>query len=122
MQRLASIARNRSRIASMKQKGKSTLEIRNYIDNKYKEGYGKPTPTPMPKLKKRGHASFFIHFFLTNSFKCISLACHTLYITLGKEGTQCKHITTMIKLSITRIAVIGINYSFYGSNERSIIF
>ncbi|MDA1779595.1 PCYCGC domain-containing protein [Bacillus cereus group sp. BY9-3LC] len=35
--------------ASMKQKGKSTLEIRNYIDNKYKEGYGKPTPTPMPK-------------------------------------------------------------------------
>ncbi|MDG0957805.1 PCYCGC motif-containing (lipo)protein, partial [Bacillus paranthracis] len=25
------------------------LEIRNYIDNKYKEGYGKPTPTPMPK-------------------------------------------------------------------------
>ncbi|MEM5607042.1 PCYCGC domain-containing protein [Bacillus toyonensis] len=35
--------------ATMKQKGKSTLEIRNYIDNKYKEGYGKPTPTPMPK-------------------------------------------------------------------------
>ncbi|EJR58209.1 hypothetical protein IIM_00038 [Bacillus cereus VD107] len=35
--------------ASMKQKGKSTLEIRKYIDNKYKEGYGRPTPTPMPK-------------------------------------------------------------------------
>ncbi|MDM5153538.1 PCYCGC motif-containing (lipo)protein [Bacillus sp. DX1.1] len=35
--------------ASMQQKGKSTLEIRNYIDKKYKEGYAKPTPTPMPK-------------------------------------------------------------------------
>lgn len=35
--------------ASMKQKGKSTLEIRNYIDDKYKEGYAKPTPTPMPQ-------------------------------------------------------------------------
>ncbi|WP_028399987.1 PCYCGC motif-containing (lipo)protein [Ectobacillus panaciterrae] len=34
--------------ASMKQNGSSALEIRNYIDNKYKEGYGKPTPTPMP--------------------------------------------------------------------------
>lgn len=34
--------------ASMQQKGKSPLEIRKYIDNKYKEGYAKPTPTPMP--------------------------------------------------------------------------
>ena len=34
--------------AQMKQQGKSTLEIRNFIDNKYKEGYAKPTPTPMP--------------------------------------------------------------------------
>nr|WP_269082504.1 PCYCGC motif-containing (lipo)protein [Aneurinibacillus tyrosinisolvens] len=32
----------------MKQQGKSILEIRKYIDNKYKEGYAKPTPTPMP--------------------------------------------------------------------------
>ena len=29
--------------------GKSLIEIREYIDNKYKEGYAKPTPTPMPK-------------------------------------------------------------------------
>ncbi|MGF9964354.1 PCYCGC motif-containing (lipo)protein [Bacillus rhizoplanae] len=35
--------------ARLQDKGKSTLEIRNYIDNKYKEGYAKPTPTPMPK-------------------------------------------------------------------------
>ncbi len=35
--------------ASMQQNGKSPLEIRNYIDNTYKEGYAKPTPTPMPK-------------------------------------------------------------------------
>ncbi|MBY6037970.1 PCYCGC domain-containing protein [Fictibacillus nanhaiensis] len=28
--------------------GKSTLEIRKMIDEKYKEGYAKPTPTPMP--------------------------------------------------------------------------
>ncbi|AWC27637.1 MULTISPECIES: PCYCGC motif-containing (lipo)protein [Bacillus cereus group] len=35
--------------ASMQQNGKSLLEIRNYIDNTYKEGYAKPTPTPMPK-------------------------------------------------------------------------
>jgi hypothetical protein len=34
--------------ASMKQNGSSALEIRNYIDNKYKEGYANPTPTPMP--------------------------------------------------------------------------
>jgi hypothetical protein len=32
----------------MKQEGKSLLDIRKYIDNKYKEGYAKPTPTPMP--------------------------------------------------------------------------
>jgi hypothetical protein len=35
--------------AKMKQEGKSVLEIRQYIDTKYKEGYAKPTPTPMPK-------------------------------------------------------------------------
>ncbi|MFD3447220.1 PCYCGC motif-containing (lipo)protein [Microbacteriaceae bacterium 4G12] len=35
--------------ASLQQQGKSTLEIRKYIDNKYKEGYAKPTPTPMPR-------------------------------------------------------------------------
>jgi hypothetical protein len=29
--------------------GKSAKEIREYIDNKYKEGYAKPTQTPMPK-------------------------------------------------------------------------
>ena len=29
--------------------GKSLKEIRTYIDDKYKEGYAKPTPTPMPK-------------------------------------------------------------------------
>lgn len=28
--------------------GKSDLEIRKMIDEKYKEGYAKPTPTPMP--------------------------------------------------------------------------
>ncbi|MFB6466112.1 PCYCGC motif-containing (lipo)protein [Cytobacillus sp. Hz8] len=30
------------------QAGKSIKEIRQYIDNKYKEGFPKPTPTPMP--------------------------------------------------------------------------
>lgn len=35
--------------AKMKQKGKTDMEIRNYIDEKYKQGYAKPTPTPMPK-------------------------------------------------------------------------
>ncbi|WP_020062483.1 PCYCGC motif-containing (lipo)protein [Bacillus sp. 123MFChir2] len=35
--------------ARLQDKGKSPLEIRKYIDNKYKEGYAKPTPTPMPK-------------------------------------------------------------------------
>lgn len=34
--------------AALKKQGKSTLEIRKYIDNKYKEGFAKPTPTPMP--------------------------------------------------------------------------
>ncbi|MFC7372851.1 PCYCGC motif-containing (lipo)protein [Fictibacillus iocasae] len=36
---------------SMKQaaEGKSPLEIRQFIDETYKEGYAKPTPTPMPK-------------------------------------------------------------------------
>ncbi|WP_108671215.1 PCYCGC motif-containing (lipo)protein [Peribacillus acanthi] len=29
--------------------GKSVKEIRDYIDQKYKEGFAKPTPTPMPK-------------------------------------------------------------------------
>lgn len=33
----------------MKQEGKGLLEIRQYIDNKYKEGFAKPTPTPMPQ-------------------------------------------------------------------------
>lgn len=32
----------------MKQEGKSIKEIRHYIDEKYKEGYAKPTNTPMP--------------------------------------------------------------------------
>jgi hypothetical protein len=32
----------------MKEKGKTAKEIRQYIDVKYKQGYGKPTPTPMP--------------------------------------------------------------------------
>lgn len=34
--------------SKLKEAGKSTLEIRQYIDEAYKEGYGKPTPTPMP--------------------------------------------------------------------------
>ncbi|MFK2824138.1 PCYCGC motif-containing (lipo)protein [Bacillus sp. B190/17] len=32
----------------MSQDGKSLKDIRRYIDEKYKEGYAKPTPTPMP--------------------------------------------------------------------------
>ncbi|CAG7643926.1 hypothetical protein PAESOLCIP111_04581 [Paenibacillus solanacearum] len=32
----------------MKQDGKSDLEIRKFIDQTYKTGYAKPTPTPMP--------------------------------------------------------------------------
>ena len=32
----------------MHEKGESIKDIRNYIDEKYKEGYAKPTPTPMP--------------------------------------------------------------------------
>lgn len=32
----------------MSKDGKSLKEIRQYIDEKYKEGYAKPTPTPMP--------------------------------------------------------------------------
>ncbi|MBO9128816.1 PCYCGC motif-containing (lipo)protein [Bacillus sp. 165] len=36
--------------AVMKEKGASALEIRQYIDEQYKEGYAKPTPTPMPSL------------------------------------------------------------------------
>lgn len=32
----------------MYEKGESIKDIRNYIDEKYKEGYAKPTPTPMP--------------------------------------------------------------------------
>jgi len=31
------------------EKGKSILEIRNLIDEQYKNGYPEPTPTPMPK-------------------------------------------------------------------------
>ncbi|MDR7317421.1 PCYCGC domain-containing protein [Brevibacillus nitrificans] len=34
--------------SKLKEAGKTTKEIRDYIDNTYKEGYGKPTPTPMP--------------------------------------------------------------------------
>ncbi len=33
----------------MKMEGKSTKEIRNYIDDHYKSGYAAPTPTPMPE-------------------------------------------------------------------------
>lgn len=32
---------------NLKKQGKSTLEIRKYIDNKYKDGYAQPTLTPM---------------------------------------------------------------------------
>ncbi|MGD8192518.1 PCYCGC motif-containing (lipo)protein [Brevibacillus ginsengisoli] len=35
--------------AKMKQEGKSLKEIRNTIDDQYKTGYSKPTPTPMPE-------------------------------------------------------------------------
>lgn len=34
--------------AKMDSEGKSLTEIRNTIDEKYKTGYAKPTPTPMP--------------------------------------------------------------------------
>nr|WP_245726260.1 PCYCGC domain-containing protein [Marininema mesophilum] len=34
--------------AELKEKGKSDLEIRKYLDNQYKDSNGKPTPTPMP--------------------------------------------------------------------------
>jgi hypothetical protein len=34
--------------AKMKQSGNSDKEIRQYIDNTYKEGYATPTDTPMP--------------------------------------------------------------------------
>ncbi|QGG55053.1 PCYCGC motif-containing (lipo)protein [Paenibacillus sp. B01] len=34
--------------AAMKEEGKTTLQIRNAIDEMYKEGYAAPTPTPMP--------------------------------------------------------------------------
>ncbi|WP_419878206.1 PCYCGC motif-containing (lipo)protein [Brevibacillus centrosporus] len=34
--------------SKLKEAMKTTKEIRDYIDNTYKEGYGKPTPTPMP--------------------------------------------------------------------------
>jgi len=34
--------------AKMKAEGKSALEIRQYMDETYKEGYAPPTPTPMP--------------------------------------------------------------------------
>jgi hypothetical protein len=33
----------------LKQEGKSVKEIRDYIDNKYQKGYGKPTDTPLPE-------------------------------------------------------------------------
>jgi hypothetical protein len=35
--------------AQMKQEGKSTKEIRAFIDEAFKEGFAKPTPTPMPQ-------------------------------------------------------------------------
>lgn len=35
--------------AALKQEGMTTLEIRNWVDENYKEGYAKPTPTPMPE-------------------------------------------------------------------------
>lgn len=35
--------------AKLQQEGKTPLEIRKYIDNKYKDGYAKPTNTPLPK-------------------------------------------------------------------------
>ncbi|PGZ84978.1 PCYCGC motif-containing (lipo)protein [Bacillus sp. AFS029533] len=35
--------------AKLQQEGKTPLEIRKVIDNKYKDGYAKPTNTPMPK-------------------------------------------------------------------------
>jgi hypothetical protein len=35
--------------AEMKKQGKSVQEIRKFIDEKYKEGYAKPTQTPMPQ-------------------------------------------------------------------------
>lgn len=34
--------------SKLKEAGKTTLEIRQYIDSAYREGYAKPTPTPMP--------------------------------------------------------------------------
>lgn len=34
--------------SKLKQEGKSVKEIRQFIDNNYKEGYAEPTPTPMP--------------------------------------------------------------------------
>ncbi|TCS96470.1 uncharacterized protein with PCYCGC motif [Hazenella coriacea] len=33
---------------ALKEQGKSLKEIRHFIDEKYKEGYAEPTPTPMP--------------------------------------------------------------------------
>ncbi|MBP2000328.1 hypothetical protein J2Z69_001347 [Paenibacillus shirakamiensis] len=34
--------------AEMKKQGKTTSEIRQFIDDRYQEGYAKPTPTPAP--------------------------------------------------------------------------
>ncbi|QJD81771.1 hypothetical protein HH215_00295 [Cohnella herbarum] len=34
--------------AQLKQQGKTNLQIREYIDNKYGSGYANPTDTPMP--------------------------------------------------------------------------
>lgn len=34
--------------AQMKQQGATNIEIREYIDETYKKGFGKPTKTPMP--------------------------------------------------------------------------
>lgn len=35
--------------AQMKQQGSTDLEIRQYVDEKYGNGFAKPTDTPMPK-------------------------------------------------------------------------
>lgn len=37
-----------SEAIGMENQGKTTKEIRQYIDEKYKQGYAKPTATPMP--------------------------------------------------------------------------
>ena len=36
--------------SKMQENGQSPLEIRQFIDSKFKQGYAKPTPTPMPNI------------------------------------------------------------------------